>query len=78
MIIFLKVTVLLCAAVTLVLRMLTSRYILTWDAALIAELNTIAYISSGVLLVTGIAWAVLEKRKVKAAPKEDKNEKNRE
>lgn len=75
MTVFLKAVVLISAATTLVIRLLTSKYVLSWDADLISTLNTVAYISSGILLVSGIAWALIEKKKT---PKTEQLEKQEE
>lgn len=74
--IFLRAAVLVCAAVCLVLRLVTYKYAQTLSPDVLDLMNLIAYICAGGLLVSGIAWSVTEKKKIKSPEKGENSEKN--
>lgn len=57
-----KAVVIISAAVTLILRLYTYKMFETLDEATRNGIDTIAYISGAVVLVSGIAWVLIEKR----------------
>lgn len=64
----LKAAVLLSAAVTLVLRIVCFRYGDTLAPEALRLLRTISIAAAAALLISGVLWAVLEKKRTKAAP----------
>ena len=68
MTVLLKTVVLVSAAVCLILRLVTFKYSGTLAPGTVDALNITAYAAAGVLLVSGVLWSVLEKKKAKKMP----------